>query len=171
MSCDSRTSKKDRLEKAVIQFNKNLKLSNVINYYPESYTEIKTDSIISNTFHVNIKNYSSMDRGIFMNTSTEQLKKTSQFHRAFESDILVSIADKVIYNSHISAAKFSRLNSDKFWTNATLEHVWVNEELSNTKTLSLGISFINPKDETYKLYEIRIDPLGNERLTLIEDHS
>ena len=65
----------------------------------------------------------------------------------FESDIVVAIEDKIIYSSHISAEKFRGFESSDFWNNATLEHVWVNQEQSNTTTLSLGVSIINPKNK------------------------
>lgn len=171
MSCDRRTSQKERLEQAVFEFNKNLNLDDLIHYYPENYTEIKTDSIISNTFKVNIRNYTSMRDEILTEESINAHQKTLTYHRVFESDILVSVEDNTIYNHHISVEKFKDISASKFWENATLEHVWVNQDTSTPVQLTLGVSFINPKDNTYKLYELQIDQLGNERLTLIEDHS
>nr|WP_321235258.1 hypothetical protein [uncultured Psychroserpens sp.] len=170
-SCDGRTSKKERLEHAISEFNKNQKLTSVKHYYPESYAETKTDSLISKTFKVSIKNYTSMDSQILLNQSVKDLKMTSKYHRSFESEIIVTVQDEIIFKRHISAEKFRDISPSEFWKNATLEHVWVNQEISNDKKLILGISFINPKNESYKLYEMRIDKSGNERLTLIEDHS
>lgn len=112
-----------------------------------------------------------MDAEILMAESINTRQKVTKYHRVFESDIIVSIEDKIIYDHHISVEKFKNLSASKFWKNATLEHVWINQEASTPIKLSLGLSFINPKDKTYKLYEIHIDQLGNERLTLIEDHS
>ena len=170
-SCDGRKSKIDHINDAVSEFNKKQKLIDLKDYHPESYAETKTDSIISKTFKVSVKNYTVMDEGILIQQTIKNLTKTSQFHRVFESDIVVAIEDKIIYSSHISAEKFRSFESSDFWNNATLEHVWVNQEQSNTTTLSLGVSIINPKNKAFKLYEILIDKSGNERLTLIEDHS
>lgn len=171
MSCDNRTSKRDRLQQAVSEFNKNQRLIDVSIYYPESYTETKTDSIISSTFDVSIKNYALTDQNILLNQSVKHLKKTSKYHRVFESDILVTVADKIVFERHISAEHFKSHSTSEFWNSATLEHVWVNQENSNSEKLSLSLSFINPKRNTFKLYELHIDINGNERLTLIEDHS
>ncbi|MFD2914347.1 hypothetical protein [Psychroserpens luteus] len=170
-SCDSRKSKIDRINDAVLEFNNREKLIDLKDYYPDSYTETKTDSIISKTFKVSVKNYAVMDQEILIKQTVKNLNKTSQFHRVFESDIVVAVEDKIIYSRHISAEKFRDFEASDFWNNATLEHVWVNQEASNTEKLSLGISIINPKNKAYKLYEILIDKSGNERLTLIEDHS
>ncbi|WP_152611456.1 hypothetical protein [Psychroserpens damuponensis] len=170
-SCDGRKSKIDRLNDAVSEFNNREILIDLKDYYPEGYTETKTDSIISKTFRVSVKNYTVMDKKILLNETVKNLHKTSQFHRVFESDIVVSVEDKIIYDRHISVEKFKDFETSDFWNNATLEHVWVNQETSNNLTLSLGVSILNPKNKAFKLYEILIDKLGNERLTLIEDHS
>jgi hypothetical protein len=147
------------------------RLINIIDYYPNQYTEIKTDSIISKTFRVHVKNYSVMTQGILVKKSVNNRNKTSQFHRVFESEITVAVNNKIIYSEHISVEKFRNFELTEFFNNATLEHVWINQEQSNTEKLSLGVSIINPKNNAFKLYEILIDKLGNERLTLIEDHS
>ncbi|MEM5566040.1 hypothetical protein WNY78_13035 [Psychroserpens sp. AS72] len=170
-SCEGRKSKIDRINDAVLEFNNNQTLIDLRDYKPESYTEIKTDSIISKTFKVSIKNYAIMDQEILIKQTVKNSNKTSEFHRVFESDIVVAVEDKIIYDRHISVEKFRGFESSEFWNNATLEHVWVNQEASNTSTLSLGISVINPKNNGFKLYEILIDKTGNERLTLIEDRS
>jgi hypothetical protein len=169
-SCDSRKSKIDRINDAVSEFNNNQRLIDLRDYQPESYAETKTDSIISKTFKVSVKNYTVMNQGILIKQTIKNLNKTSLFHRVFESEIVVVVEDKIIYSNHISAEKFRSFESSEFWENATLEHVWVNQEQSNTTTLSLGVSIINPKNKAFKLYEILIDKSGNERLTLIEDH-
>lgn len=171
LSCDSKGSTKDRLKQSVSEFNKSQKLIDLKNYYPESYVETKTDSIISKTFSVTVKNYTLMDSEIFISESTKGLRKTSEYHRVFASDIIVSVSEKIIYDKHISAATFEGVSTSKFWQNATLEHVWVNQDDSNSKIVSLGISFINPKSKSSKLYEMQIDKNGNEYITLIEDHS
>ncbi|MEH6537435.1 MAG: hypothetical protein V7719_13640 [Psychroserpens sp.] len=171
MSCDKRTSKKERLEQAISEFNKNQKSIVLKSYYPEYYTEIKTDSIIASTFKVSVKNYALMDSGILINESVEGTKKTAAYHRVFTSDIIVAVSDKIIYDKQISVATFKAFSNSGFWQNATLEHVWVNQDNSTAKQLSFGISFINPKNDSFKLYEMQIDQYGNEHLTLIEDHS
>jgi hypothetical protein len=170
-SCDGRKSNIDRINDAVTEFNNNERLINIIDYYPKQYTEIKTDSIISKTFRVHVKNYSVMTQGILVKQFANNRNKTSQFHRVFESEITVTVNNKIIYSEHISVEKFRAFELTEFFNNATIEHVWVNQEHSNTKNLSLGVSLINPKNKAFKLYEILIDKLGNERLILIEDHS
>ncbi|MGB3605876.1 MAG: hypothetical protein WA775_12290 [Psychroserpens sp.] len=171
LNCDRRTSKKERLEHAIAQFKSTLELTDHYTYYPEGYLEVQTDSLIANQFQVHIKNYSILDSEILMNQSVKAHKKTIQFHRRFESDVLISVANEIIFEKHITAEHFKDKYPNTFLQNATLEHVWVNQENSNSEKLTLGISFINPINKAYQLYEMRIDAKGNEQLTLLEDHS
>lgn len=171
MSCDRRTSKSEHLKKAVSDFNNQYKLNNTNNYYPETYTEIKTDSIVSNTFRVSIKNYSLNDRSIFTKHTSKEKTNTKALHRVFACDLIVSVSDKIVLKEYISADTFQAYESSEFWNNATLEHVWVNHDTSNDQKLSLGVSFINPLNDNYKLYELLVDNHGNERIVLIEEHS
>lgn len=167
-SCDGRTSSKAQLEKSVSEFSENFELLETHKFYPNLKTKIETDSLIADTFNVKIKNYSTADSFIQLNDSKEN-KFTH--HRIFKSDILVTVKDDLILKRRISAENFSLTPKSGFWDNATLEHVWVNQKYSDSEFLSLGISIINPKLKSYKLYELRIDKLGNEMINLIEENS
>lgn len=170
LSCDKRNSKSEHLKRAVSEFNTKFQPLPLKTYYPEYYTEIKSDSIIANTFKVSLKHYSS-DASIPIKKDVESPIKEQQFHRIFECDMIVSYQDNIIVDKRISAALFSDKNKDSFWQNATLEHVWVNQEFSNRTKLYLGISFVDPNSKAFKLYEMSIDHYGNEQLKLIEEHS
>ncbi|MBR9915003.1 MAG: hypothetical protein GYB32_09295 [Algicola sp.] len=170
-SCDRRSSKKERLEHAVHEFNNKYKSLDIKTYYPEAYVEIKTDSIVSKTFHVSIVNHSLSDTGILIKESINGKSKSAHYHRVFESEINIKIADKMIFDKHISAKNFSAFSNSHFWRYATLEHVWVNEEHSDPTKVALNLSFMNPKDHTYQLYELLVDREGNELITLIKDYT
>lgn len=59
---------------------------------------------------------------------------------------------------------------DPFWDNATLQHAWVNQELSNTNSVTLDFSFINLQNHNYKLYRMAIDADGHHSVTMIEQN-
>ncbi|WP_299229397.1 hypothetical protein [uncultured Psychroserpens sp.] len=141
------------------------------NYFPETHIEVRTDSIISNTFKVHIKNYSIKDEYITVTKSNSNNKIKLLYHRVFESEISVAVASKDIFKTAISAQEFKDPLQKTFWDKATLQHVWVNQEVSNNKYLNIGISFINVENNAYKLYELTLDPKGEQHLILIEEHS
>ena len=171
-SCNRPESKRENLQKSISEFSKKYTDLNIVtDYYPKVYTEVKTDSIIANTFKVSIRNYSKMDAQILVGSETIATKTKLNYHRVFESEIHVALASKTIFNTTINAEDFKNSLEPDFWNNATLEHVWVNQETSNETKINLSISFVNPKNKAYKLYELSIDRLGKQHLKLTEEYS
>jgi hypothetical protein len=170
-SCNRPESQRENLQNSISEFSKKYTKLNTVTYYPESYTEVKTDSIIANTFKVSIKNYSKMDSQILLNSETHDTKTKTNYHRVFESEINIALATKPLFSTTINAEDFKDASQPEFWNNATLEHVWVNQETSNAKAINLGISIINPKNKAYKLYELVVDKSGKQNLNLIEERS
>lgn len=171
LSCDGRKTQKEALEHAISEFNLKNNVSEKVNYHPEAYVEIVTDTIISNGIKVHIKNYSLLDEQILISNTTDATSKEVKYQRVFESEIIVSKASKDILSTHISAKEFKTSATDLFWNNATLQHVWVNQDLSTDDDIKLDISFINPKNNAYKLYRMSIDGYGQQTLNLIEERS
>lgn len=168
-SCDGRQTKKEALERAVSEFNLEANPIEMVTYQPEAYVEIVTDTIISESIKVRIKNYSLLDEQILISSVENASSKKVNYQRVFASEISISSVSKDILNTHISAKHFKIINPDPFWDNATLQHVWVNQELSTLKDIKLDISFINPKNEAYKLYRMSVDIYGQQTVNLIEE--
>ena len=170
LSCDGRQTKKEALERAISEFNLKSSPIEMVTYQPEAYVEIVTDTVISNHIKVNIKNYSLLDEQILVSDATDAIYKKTNYQRVFASEINISNASKDIFSMHISAKQFKTVNADPFWDSATLQHAWVNQELSTINDIKLDISFINPKNKAYKLYRMSIDADGQQTLNLIEEH-
>ncbi|MEO8774319.1 MAG: hypothetical protein ABI263_08325 [Gelidibacter sp.] len=66
LSCDGRHTKKEALERAVSEFNLKSTALEMAIYQPKTYVETVTDTIISNTIKVHIKNYSLLDEQILI---------------------------------------------------------------------------------------------------------
>ncbi|MEZ4802706.1 MAG: hypothetical protein R2797_08020 [Gelidibacter sp.] len=168
VSCDGRKSKRVSLKESIEEFKERQSADEIINYYPNEYVEVVTDTIISNKVKVHIKNFSLQNKGIDMSVNTHETSKNLKQHRVFESEIVISTPFKILFNAHMTAEQFKDISSDKFWDNATLQHVWVNQELSTSQDIKLDISFINPKNNTYKLYRMSIDENGQQRIDFVE---
>lgn len=169
LSCDGRQTKKEALERAVVEFNQKNVNSEITIYHPEAYVEIVTDTIISNHIKVHIKNYSLLDEQILVSDVSSTSPKKINYQRVFESEISISTTDKVILTTRISAKQFKAIETDPFWDKATLQHTWVNQELSDINDIKLDISFINPKNKAYKLYRMSVDSDGQQTFNLIEE--
>ena len=169
VGCDGRESAKESLEKSVSNFNESQGKVMFDYYYPEAYTETINDTIISNSLIVRVKNYSLMQKNVLLAKIGEDRFGQSKYHRAFESEITIHSSSKLIFNTIINADEFIPNLSDHFWDNATLEHVWLNQDESTSELASFHISFINPQTNKYKLYQMLIDMNGERKLNLLED--
>lgn len=171
-SCDGRKTKKESLEQSVAHFNSNNNSIEIATFQPETYVEVVTDTIMSNSVQVHIKNYSLLNEQILVSNSNGNTSKNQNYQRVFESEISISRDRKPILNTLISAKQFRMIdNSDPFWKNATLQHTWVNQELSTSEIIKLDISFINPKNKAYKLYRMSVDADGQQTIDLVEQRS
>lgn len=171
LSCDGRQTKKEALERAVSEFNLKYCYTDTYSHQPRAYVEVVTDTLISNEVSVHIRNYSLLDEQILISKTTNSTAKDVKYQRVFESEVIISRASKDIFNIHISAKKFKTFDSDPFWNNATLEHVWVNQELSTAFDIKLDMSFMDPRNNAYKLYRMSIDAYGQHTLDLIKEQS
>lgn len=171
LSCNGRKTKKESMEQAISAFNLKSTPVQRNTYSPESYVEIVTDTIISNSIKVRVKNYSLLDEQVLISEAVSGVTKEVNYQRVFESEISISTATKDILNTHISAKQFKAIDADPFWDNATLQHAWVNQELSSAEHITLDITFINPKSDTYKFYRMSINSKGQQTLNLIEARS
>lgn len=168
-SCDRRGSARENLQNSISEFSKKYTFKDVVTFHPKTYTEIQTDSIISNTFKVSIKNYSKMDSQILQSFETINDENNIRYHRVFESEIRITTVSKEIFNTTLNAKDFVDNSEQEFWNYATLAHVWVNQEQSTTHEVNLGVSIINPRNDAYKLYELVVDVNGKHDLFLIEE--
>ena len=171
LSCDGRQTKKEALQLAVSKYKIKTTPLEVVTFNPKAYVEIVTDTLISNSIMVRIKNYTLLDEQILVSNITDVISTQINYQRVFESEINISTASKDILRTHISAKQFKTIDADPFWDAATLQHAWVNQELSTIKDIKLDISFVNPKNNAYKLYRMSIDSYGQQTLNLIEERS
>jgi len=171
VSCDGRKSRSESLKTSVEEFNERQSDVVIVSYYPKEYTEVVTDTLIYNNVKVHIKNYSLPNESLFMSIIDKAVLIKQKQHRVFESDVVISTPSKELLNTHISAEQFKSMYPDEFWNQATLEHVWVNQELSTSNDVKLDISFINPSDNSYKLYRMSIDGDGQQEIELIEERT
>lgn len=168
---DGRMTRKEALKQAVSEFNHKNGVEKTSIYHPENYVEIVTDTLIADVFKVHIKNYSLMEENLLITNASDANSNKKTYQRIFASEIQISKTTKDIFKMDISAREFKVLFPDSFWEHATLQHAWVNQELSNEEAVKLDISFLNPQNNNYKLYRMSIDHNGQHSLNLIEQRS
>ncbi|SDB41544.1 hypothetical protein SAMN03097699_1199 [Flavobacteriaceae bacterium MAR_2010_188] len=136
-----------------------------ISIFPDSYVEVETDTIIGQSFSTKITNRS-------LKASRLLLKgeKPNQYVQNFEADISVCISQEEIFKLNVTADNFELKENDSFWKNATLQHSWVEQDLSTEENLVMKISFLNPHSNYYKMYQLEVEKDGKHKLKLVEEN-
>lgn len=169
-SCDGRYRSKDSLKESISEFKFEQQKEDRITYKPKEYFEIVTDTIIKNTTSIKIKNYSLMNQNVVIKDESINAQKIIDYQRAFASDIEIKKYNKIIFKDVIDVTNF-KVKSESFWKNATLQHVWVNEERSTIDEINLELSFIDPRTKIYRLYSMIIYENGNTKIKQLENFS
>ena len=160
ISCDGR----DRMFKnntEVLIENKLLdSFSENITYFPETYTEVATDTILYNGFHVKLKTYTIMDKHI-VNEFKQDSIVYKKYYREFVTDVIVTKNDKEIFNERIDK-EFIHKHNNNLQLNKAIINVMVNQA-SSVKNHGLVLSAMikDIQNETITFCDILIDSEGN----------
>lgn len=168
ISCDGR----DRVFKTnteVLIENKLLdSFSENITYFPETYTEVATDTILYNGFHVKLKTYTIMDKHI-VNEFKQDSIVYKKYYREFVTDVIVTKNDKEIFNERIDK-EFIHKHNNNLQLNKAIINVMVNQ-VSSVKNHGLVLSAMikDIQNETIKFCDILIDSEGNLVLKEVQE--
>lgn len=168
ISCDGR----DRVFKTkteVLIENKLLdSFSENITFVPEAYTEVATDTILYNGFHVKLKTYTIMDKHI-VNEFKQDSIVYKKYYREFVTDVIVTKNDKEIFNERIDK-EFIHKHNNNLQLNKAIINVMVNQ-VSSVKNHGLVLSAMikDIQNETIKFCDILIDSEGNLVLKEVQE--
>ncbi|GAA3655465.1 hypothetical protein [Flavivirga jejuensis] len=159
-SCDGR----DRIYKTNAEILKENKLlesfTEEIKFVPETYTEIKTDTIFNNGFEVKIKYHSLESNFVLENRKSKNDSIIKIHHKNFEAQLLVLKNNTIINESLINKKLFYDFGSATFWNHAIMQFIWIDYDTSNEDTLYLNTSFCTPSTNECKDFTIKINKQG-----------
>ncbi|TYB73167.1 hypothetical protein [Bizionia myxarmorum] len=164
-ACDGR----DRLEKTPQEILKETKLLDSFStktvFIPQTYTEIKTDTILNNGFRIKIKTYSDLENNLVDSIKIDSIT-TKTFYREFISEVTVFKDEKEIFNKTVDKSFFNTenesLNEDLKMMTLLSVAVENSPDLALKELEEAQISFYyNHIKGDYKLqYTLRIKPNG-----------
>ena len=165
LNCDNRRDEKLKFRSDSLQLSGSFD-DYSIKFIPSEDFEIQTDSLIDNSVKVSIINRTIKKDPI-------KVKPFNHiglaYHKRIESEILICRKDKILFDETLTLKKFiDKSNYTSFWRNAMFEHVWVNQENSTSDNIAINISILNPTNDSYQLFEMRIGKDGYQEITLIE---
>ena len=159
-SCDGR-QRKYKTNAEVLKENKLLKsFTEKIKFVPETYTEIITDTILSNGFEVKIT-YHSLESDFVLETiKSKNDSRTRIHHKNFEAQLQVFKNNTIINKSLISKKLFYEFESAAFWANAIMQFLWIDYDASYKNMLYLNTSFCIPNTDECKDFTLKINEQG-----------
>jgi hypothetical protein len=159
-SCDGRERAYKSNKEVLRESNLLQSFSEQIKFIPEHYTEIKTDTILSNNFQVKIK-YHSLEKDTILKTYRSKNDILIQhFYKNFEAQIEILKDDKIIVHDIIDKRLFSRYENDLFWSKSIMQSVWVADDTINKNFITLYVSFCTVNNNLCKDFAVVVQQDG-----------
>lgn len=159
VSCDGRYRSYESPVDALLKNNQLQAFSEKINFIPNTYTQITTDTILSNNLRIKIK-YHSIDTNTLKLSTTLKEVKTTNYYTNFEALYEISTKNKMLKKGKINKSLFHHLENDNFWNRAIMQHVWVDYNTIIKYGVNLNVSFCIPESTICKDFTIFIDKNG-----------
>ena len=100
-SCDGRDRAQNSNKDNVVNSKLSDSFFESISYFPKEYTEVITDTILSNGYHVNLKFYSDMNKNVLTEFKIDTINY-KHYYREFNTSIVASKDDLTIINKTIN---------------------------------------------------------------------
>lgn len=170
-SCDGRDKKHRTTQQDLIE-NKALDtFSDVVTYFPEKYTQVVTDTILSNGFEVKINTSTDMKNSI-LNAFKVDTTNHKHYYRDLISKIEVSKNGQIILSEVIGKPFFLKFDNtlEDYFKISNLTGVWLDEKSALTKDeIFIYILFNKPETDYSYLYKMIINKHGEYSIIEIEE--
>lgn len=164
-SCDG-SDRKHKTNKEVLKENKQLdSFSEYVKYIPETYSEVETDTILDNGFRVIIKTYTEMNDNVLNEFRIDTINHKF-YYRTYTGKLDVFYNNVSILEETINKSYFNKGQDKKFWDDAILGGIYLDEHNSTSKKERVFISVLYciPESEICKEFNIIVDTKGNTTL-------
>ena len=171
-SCEGRKSKADALKESVTKFKDSLGTLEIVEFIPEKYAEVKTDSILSNGFSISIKTYTNMKNSVIVKHKIDTITYINH-HRDWISEVKVKTKDILIFNENINTEFLlkNNININDYIANVINTRVWIDQKQPIEKdSISLLTVFLNPENDDFLIYRIKIGNDGKYSFKKLEDY-
>ena len=163
LSCDGR-DRKHKTNEEVLKENKLLdSFSERIKYIPETYSEVETDTILSNGFRVKIKTYTEMQDNVFNEFVIDTIKYKF-YYRNYTGKLDVFYNKRSILKETINKSYLNKNNDKDFWDDAIMAGIELDEHNSTKKEVIISVLYCIPESEICKEFNITVNKEGKATL-------
>ena len=166
-SCDgrdkaTRTIQEDLIEKEVLDT-----FTEIIKYLPEEYTEVVTDTILSNGFQVRIKTSSDMNHSI-LNEVDENTIKYKYYYRDYIGQLDIYYNNTPVFSNQINKSTFKTIAPNFKWEDAIMGQIALDQENSTKKEVYLDVFYCLVESDICKDFKLIIDQSGTLKVEEIK---
>lgn len=169
IACDGQ----DRMHKApqeVLLENKLLdSFSENITYIPKEYTEVVTDTILSNGFRIKIKYYTDMNNSILEEKTIDSIKHKN-YYRDGIATIIVTKNSTELLNKTFTKSSFAQLENEIDTLQMGLIYINQQESLKENKA-SIYFPFCTIDTSHCLFYELSINNQGETDIKLVSNNN
>ncbi len=163
-SCSGRTTKSESLKEAISKFKDTITPIEIVEYFPKTYSEVQTDTILSNGFCIKVKTYSDMRHTVSHTTKSDAFTIKMDIYRKWISDIEVKKDGIVVFAETINDAflsKHMQISTADIASAVSLGTLYNQDEFQDDDNVVLltGLSF--PRENKKRWFSITIDGKGN----------
>jgi hypothetical protein len=163
ISCDGRHRTYQSNQENLKEHNLYESFSESVTYIPESYSEVMSDTLMNNGYHVKFKTYTDMDNS-FLNVLKKDMITHKNYYRNLKTAVNISKDNQNIATTLIT--KDFVMNYDASYKavlkNKIMQGVWLNQYASiNTNSVVMDILFIDPKENATVCYRLTVNDNGD----------
>jgi len=162
-SCDGRDRKHKNNKEVLIEHNLLDSFSERIRYIPETYSEIETDTLLSNGFRVNIKTYTEMQDNVFNEFIIDSIKYKF-YYRNYTGKLNIFYNNTAVLKETINKSYLNKNDEKVFWDDAIMAGISIDENNSSEKEVFINVLYCIPESEICKEFKIIVDNKGNTTL-------
>ncbi|MFT5215608.1 MAG: hypothetical protein ACI83H_000724 [Glaciecola sp.] len=140
-----------------------------VQYLPQDFTEVVTDTILSNGYHIKLKVYSDMNTSVLKEFKKDTITYKRYF-RAFKGEVIITLNNEEIINKTLEKIQFSNNTDADFWKDAVLGNISLNYERSTDDEIFLNAFYRIPETNHYKDFNIVIASNGKIRIEELSAH-
>lgn len=154
IGCDGRHRAHMSNEAVLREANLFQSFSEELKYIPEQPTEIVTDTLLSNGFHIKTTYHTIENSFVSKKANNKNETTTNTYHHNFEVQFQIHKSNFLIREGIINKQLFYKKDTHAFWQNAIMQFVWVDYEAMTEHSIQLNTSFNMPGTHTFKDYTI-----------------
>ena len=173
LACNGGKTKRDALNESISKFKDSIEPIEIVEYIPKEYSEVVTDTILSNGFIVKIKSFTNMNESVLY-TFTSNTENSNHYFRKIDSEIIVYKNEKEIFsevfNKEFLLRHFPDIdNLEDFITS----EIYIDqlESIQTNKLVLIASQCIPTQNDTCPIYKIVIDAVGQYNTSKIYNHA